>query len=181
MAPRNPLPEWQNARIFNINKQAGRCSAISYPNRQMAMADDRSASELLLNGEWQFKWAPEPGMRTEGFHKLEFDSSEWQTIAVPSNWELQGYGVPIYAPFHMPPSLKKQNLPNINPHDNPVGAYRLEFELPADWLEREIYLQFDGVCSAFYLWVNGDFVGYSQDSMLPAEFYVSPFLKKELT
>ena len=178
MAPRNPLPEWQNARIFNINKQAGRCSAISYPNRQMALADDRSASELVLDGNWQFKWAPEPAMRTEGFHKPEFDSSEWQTIPVPSNWELKGYGVPIYAPFHMPPSLKKQNLPNIDPHDNPVGAYRHEFELPDGWLEREIYLQFDGVCSAFYLWVNGDFVGYSQDSMLPAEFYISPFLKE---
>src|SRR5665648_30140 len=178
MAHRNPLPEWQNARIFNINKQAGRCSAISYPNRQTAIADDRSSSELVLDGDWQFKWAPEPAMRTEGFHKPEFDCTEWQTIPVPSNWELQGYGVPIYAPFHMPPSLKKQNLPNIDQHDNPVGAYRHEFILPSGWMEREIYLQFDGVCSAFYLWINGNFVGYSQDSMLPAEFYISPFLNE---
>ncbi len=178
MAHRNPLPEWQNAKIFNIGKQPARCNSISYPDREAALSGDSSASIFSLDGNWQFKWAPEPAMRTEGFHKPDFDSSDWETIPVPSNWELQGYGVPIYAPFHMPPSLRKSRLPNIDPHDNPVGAYRYQFPLPEKWLEREVYIQFDGVCSAFYLWINDDFVGYSQDSMLPAEFYISPYLKE---
>jgi len=171
-------PEWMDALIFEINKQSSRCSSVSYPSIEMALSGVHSPLEKYLDGEWKFHWVPRPADRTPLFYQPDFDDRNWNTIPVPSQWELQGYGVPIYAPFHMPPSLRKKNMPNIDPNDNPVGAYRYEFEISNEWLNRESYLQFDGVCSAFYLWINGEFVGYSQDSMLPAEFYVSPFLKE---
>jgi len=171
-------PEWMDARIFEINKQKSRCTAISYPTIEMARQGGDSPSEISLDGDWSFYWVSRPEKRLQGFFASDFDDSEWKTIPVPSQWEYHGYGFPIYAPFHMPPSLRKHNLPNIDPKDNPVGAYRLHFIVSQEWLEREVYIQFDGVCSAFYLWVNGQFVGYSQDSMLPAEFYISPYLKE---
>ncbi|MHB8133177.1 MAG: glycoside hydrolase family 2 TIM barrel-domain containing protein [Anaerolineaceae bacterium] len=171
-------PEWMDARIFEINKQKARCTATSYPTIEMARMGGDSPNECSLNGEWSFYWVPRPAERLEGFFNPDFNDRDWKTIPVPSQWELQGYGVPIYAPFHMPPSLRKHNLPNIDPNDNPVGAYRRHFNISQEWMDREVYIQFEGVCSAFYLWVNGQFVGYSQDSMLPAEYYLSPYLKE---
>ena len=114
----------------------------------------------------------------KGFEAPEYSLQGWNIINVPGHWELQGYGVPIYAPFHMPPSLKKSNLPNIDPDDNPVGSYRKHFTTPTEWKNHEIYLRFEGVCSAYYVWLNGSFVGYAQDSMLPSEFFISPYLKE---
>lgn len=171
-------PEWCNSRIFNINKQPARCSSHSFLSRETAESKTEHHRQLFLDGQWRFHWTPKPSGRPLDFERTNFDDSDWNTIAVPSQWELQGYGVPIYAPFHMPPSVRKKNMPDIDPQDNPVGSYRHSFKLPKEWQGQEIYLQFDGVCSAFYLWLNGNFVGYSQDSMLPAEFYVSPYLKE---
>jgi beta-galactosidase len=105
------------------------------------------------------------------------DVSQWDTIAVPSNWEMHGYGSPIYAPANMPRSLRKRRMPNIDPDNNPVGSYRRDFVLPEEWSGREVFVQFGGVCSAFLLWINGQRVGYSQGSMLPAEFHITPYLK----
>ena len=171
-------PEWMDAKIFEINKQPARCSSVSFPNQEIALNGEKSPYEKYLDGNWKFHWVPRPEDRIVDFYKPDFDDRSWKTIPVPSQWELQGYGVPIYAPFHMPPSLRKKNMPNIDPNDNPVGAYRYQFEITKEWFERETTIQFDGVCSAFYLWINGQFVGYSQDSMLPAEFLISSFLKE---
>ncbi|OJX38832.1 MAG: hypothetical protein BGO78_11455 [Chloroflexi bacterium 44-23] len=171
-------PEWMDASIFEINKQPARCSSIPFADRHSALGGQASSYELFLDGEWRFHWAPKPGERVQDFQNPAFDDQAWATCPVPAQWELHGYGVPIYAPFHMPPSLRKNDLPNIDPEDNPVGAYRRMFQIPADWQGRDIYLQFDGVCSAFYVWINGEFVGYSQDSMLPAEFHITPYLKE---
>ncbi len=171
-------PEWMDASIYEINKQPGRCSSVSFMDKKSALENKASHWELFLDGQWRFHWVPRPADRVEGFQDPAFVDHAWATIAVPCQWELHGYGVSIYAPFHMPPSLRKHDLPNIDPEDNPVGAYRHTFQIPAEWREREIYLQFDGVCSAFYVWINGAFVGYSQDSMLPAEFHITPFLKE---
>ena len=171
-------PEWMDASIFDINKQPARCSSVSFSDKKTALENKASPWEIFLDGQWSFHWVPRPAMRVEGFQDPDFDDRGWNTIPVPGQWELHGFGVPIYAPFHMPPSLRKHDLPNIDPADNPVGAYRHTFHIPAEWRERETYLQFDGVCSAFYVWVNGAFVGYSQDSMLPAEFRITPYLKE---
>ncbi len=169
-------PDWENAKIFGINKQAGRCSTRVYADRESAR-QEKHPLEISLDGEWRFCWKATPAEKPAGFHRPDFDDSDWDWIEVPSNWELKGYGVPIYAPYHMPPSLRKRGMPQIDRDDNPVGSYRTRFTLPPDWQTRPVYLQFDGVCSAFYVWLNGKLVGYSQDSMLPAEFFISPDLQ----
>lgn len=178
MPNRHLIPEWQNPEIFEINRQRARSSSASYPSLKSIEYGQNSIRQFTLDGEWDFNWVPKPSERPDGFEALEYSTEGWQTINVPGQWELQGYGVPIYAPFHMPPSLKKRNLPNIDPEDNPVGSYRKSFTLPAEWKNHEIYLRFEGVCSAYYVWLNGSFVGFAQDSMLPSEFYISPFLKE---
>ena len=160
-------PEWENAKIFGINKVDARCSSKVYADRESAQKQINPL-EHTLDGSWRFHWCPKPADKPEGFQQINFDDSNWDWIQVPSNWELKGYGVPIYAPYHMPPSLKKQSMPNIDPQDNPVCSYRTTFDVSSTWLDQAVYLQFDGVCSAFYVWINGQFVGYSQDSMLPA-------------
>jgi len=176
--PKNHLvPEWQNPEIYEINRQPARSTSLSYPSIKAIQSGKESENQHSLDGLWDFHWVPRPAERPEGFEKPDFNLEGWQKINVPGHWELQGYGVPIYAPFHMPPSLRKRNLPNIDPQDNPVGSYRHIFSLPPEWRDKEIYLQFGGVSSAFYLWINGSFVGYAQDSMLPSEFYISPYLK----
>ncbi|PKO05066.1 MAG: hypothetical protein CVU41_13580 [Chloroflexi bacterium HGW-Chloroflexi-3] len=170
------IPEWHNPEIFEINRQPARSTSLSYPSLKLIDDHQNSPRQISLDGEWDFHWVPSPANRPERFESLENSPEGWQKIKVPGHWELQGYGVPIYAPFHMPPSLKKHNLPNIDPHDNPVGSYRKHFTLSPEWKNHEIYLRFEGVCSAYYVWLNGSFVGYAQDSMLPSEFYISPYL-----
>ncbi|MBN2408117.1 MAG: DUF4981 domain-containing protein, partial [Candidatus Aminicenantes bacterium] len=136
----------------------------------------RFASEFiqLLNGQWKFHWVSRPSDRPRDFFRPEADVSAWKEISVPGNWQLQGYGVPIYMnsdyPFPADP-------PRI-PHDgNPVGSYRTEFAVPSGWSGRQVFLHFDGVDSAFYVWVNGWPAGYSQDSRTPAEFNITRHLK----
>ncbi|MBE0688233.1 MAG: DUF4981 domain-containing protein [Anaerolineaceae bacterium] len=170
------IPEWQNPEIFEINRQPARSTSLSYPTLKSIEDRQNSTRQISLDGKWDFLWVPKPADRPEGFETSEYSSVNWHKINVPGHWELQGYGVPIYAPFHMPPSLKKRNLPNIDPEDNPVGSYRKHFTVPVEWKNYEIYLRFEGVCSAYYVWLNGSFVGYAQDSMLPSEFFISPYL-----
>lgn len=172
------IPEWQNPEIFEINRQPARSTSVSFATLKSIRKQPDSTRQLLLDGEWDFHWVPRPADRPLVFESPNFTPVNWQKINVPGHWELNGYGVPIYGPFHMPPSLRKRNLPNIDPEDNPVGSYRHVFSIPADWQNQEIYLRFDGVCSAYYVWLNGEFVGYAQDSMLPSEFYISPYLLK---
>ncbi len=172
------IPEWQNPEIFEINRQPTRSTSLSYPSLKSIESGQNSIRQISLDGDWDFHWVPKPAERPEGFEALEYSTEGWKTIQVPGHWELQGYGVPIYAPFHMPPSLKKRNLPNIDPDDNPVGSYRKSFSIPLEWKNHEIYLRFEGVCSAYYVWLNGSFVGYAQDSMLPSEFFITPYLRE---
>jgi beta-galactosidase len=172
------ITEWQNPEIFEINRQPARSSSLSYPSLKSINDQQNSPRQFSLDGGWDFHWVPRPSDRPKGFEAQAYSTERWQTIKVPGHWELQGYGVPIYAPFHMPPSLKKRNLPNIDPDDNPVGSYRKTFTIPVEWHDHEIYLRFEGVCSAYYVWLNGSFVGYAQDSMLPSEFFISPYLKE---
>lgn len=178
MPKQHLMPEWQNPQVFEINRQPTRSSSLSYPSLKSIKNQQNSTRQISLDGEWDFHWVPRPADRPEGFEDPDYSTLSWNKINVPGHWELQGYGVPIYAPFHMPPSLKKRNLPNIDPDDNPVGSYRKSFSLPVEWKNHEIYLCFEGVCSAYYVWLNGSFVGYAQDSMLPSEFYISPYLKE---
>lgn len=169
---------WEDARVFGINKEAPRATAWWYPSTDQAarMKHDESPFFSSLNGEWKFHWSPKPSERPVSFHGTSFDAAGWDTITVPSNWEMKGFDIPIYTNFRYPRPVKTfGQLPRIDHDDNPVGSYIRSFTLPAAWLENDhrIHIHFGGVMSAFHAWVNGTHVGYSQDSMLPAEFDIT--------
>ncbi|MBN2153242.1 MAG: DUF4981 domain-containing protein [Candidatus Lokiarchaeota archaeon] len=181
--------EWENARIFGVNKEPPHCTLVPFDGVDGALRKtehgEHEANYLTpyyktLNGKWRFNWVKRPADRPVGFHETAFDVSGWKEIDVPLNWEMAGYGIPIYTNVTYPYSLKLDDPPNIDHEDNPVGSYRREFVLPAQWLEdgRQVFVHFDGVQSAFYLWINGDYVGFSEDSMTPAEFNVTGHLRE---
>ena len=168
--------DWENPEVVGCNKEPGHCTLVPYPDNRMALKAEREASPYYrsLNGNWKFKWVRKPADRPVDFYRPDYDVSRWKEISVPSNWQLHGYGIPIYlnVPFPFPP-----NPPHI-PHDyNPVGSYRTEFTIPPNWKGRQVFIHFDGVKSAFYLWINGRMVGYSQNSMTPAEFNITTYLE----
>jgi beta-galactosidase len=179
-------PDWENPDVVGINKEPGHCTLVPYSDIETAIKGDRKASRFYkslngncrfyksLNGNWEFHWVSKPADRPLNFYESSYDVSSWDQIPVPSNWQMHGYGIPIYlnVPYPFPP-----NPPYI-PHDyNPVGSYRRRFTISEEWKGRQIFLHFDGVKSGFYVWVNGQKVGYSQDSMTPAEFNITQYLK----
>ncbi|RLD74929.1 MAG: beta-galactosidase, partial [Bacteroidetes bacterium] len=173
------LHDWENIAVISINKEAPHVTLMPYATVEQALSGDPASSPFykLLNGDWKFNWVYKPADRPEGFFMPEFIDDSWLTIPVPSNWELQGYGVPIYV--NQPYEFTDHPNPPEVPHDyNPVGSYRNWFTIPADWNERQVFIHFGAVKSAMYLWINGEKVGYSQGSKLPAEFNITPFLKE---
>lgn len=177
----NTRYDWQNPQLVARNKEPGHATSVPYADEEAALAGDRTASPYLklLSGEWQFKVAPNPASVPEGFYKPDYDASGWDTIAVPGNWQLQGldrgYDVPIYTTSQYPFSIA--DLPCVPADDNPTGAYRRTFAVPDEWRGRQIFLHFEGVDSAFHVWVNGEMVGYSEGSRLPAEFNITPVIR----
>src|SRR5262249_42424983 len=150
-----------------------------------ALNDDFTNSPFYfsLNGTWKFHWVPTPELRPTNFFQTNFDDSAWADIDVPSCVEMKGYGIPIYVssgyPFKIdPPRVMGEPPTNYTAFSqrNPVSSYRREFELPANWSGRHVFIHFDGVESAFYIWINGRRVGYSQNSRSPAEFDLTDFL-----
>ena len=184
--------DWENEKVFAIGKEPGHPTLIPYATEDEMVADaayerpwERTASSryFLLNGKWKFNWVKAPEERPVNFYKPSFDVSGWQELDVPSCWEMKGYGTPLYTnvtyPFlNNPPFIQSQKGYTMEKEPNPVGSYRRDFELPATWKGLEVYLHFDGVYSAFYVWVNGRKVGYSQGSNNDAEFNITPFVKR---
>ena len=184
--------DWENEKVFAVNKEPGHPTLIPYASEAEMVADaayahpwERTASSryLLLNGKWKFHWVKAPEERPAAFYKPSFDVSAWDEIEVPSCWEMKGYGTPLYTnvtyPFlNNPPFIQAQRGYTMEKEPNPVGSYRREFNLPADWAGKEVYLHFDGVYSAFYVWVNGKKVGYSQGANNDAEFNVTSYVRK---
>jgi len=174
-AGEDPL-DWENPLVLGINKEAPRATSLPYADLESARLGGREATPYvkLLNGDWKFHWVGRPADRPADFFRTDFDDSGWETIPVPSCWEMKGYGIPIYTnvvyPFPADP-------PRI-PHEyNPVGSYRTEFETPVQWEGRQVFIHFGGVYSAFSIWVNGRKVGYSQGSKTPAEFNITRYLR----
>jgi len=171
--------DWENPEMVGEGKEPPHCTLMPYPDVSAAKTGTREASpfHLSLNGTWRFHWVPKPADRPVEFHERDYDDSGWPTIAVPSNWELQGFDIPIYTNVKYPFAPVDPDPPHI-PHDNnPVGSYRREFTIPERWKGRQVFLHFDGVKSFFYVWVNGDRVGCSKDSMTAAEFNITPLLR----
>ena len=170
--------DWENSEIFSINKEEAHSTAIPFANFEQAKKAvwEDSPYYKLLNGSWKFNWVPKPADRPLDFYKPDYDVSQWDEIPVPGNWQMHGYGIPIYTNTDYP--FVVVNPPFI-PHDNnPVGSYRRNISIPENWDGREVFIHFSGVKSAFYIWINGKKVGYSQGSMTPAEFNITPYLKK---
>jgi beta-galactosidase len=170
------LLEWEDPQIVGINKEAAHATMTVFSDEATALSGDRSASPWYqsLNGAWQFSWVPRPALRPVDFYRTDFDASAWKTIPVPSNWQMQGYDFPHYTNINYP---FEKNPPYIRHDHNPVGSYRRTFTLPAEWSGRQVFLHFAGVESAMYVWVNGQKVGYSEDSRTPAEFDITKYLK----
>ncbi|GAO30079.1 beta-galactosidase [Geofilum rubicundum JCM 15548] len=181
------LLDWEDPQIIERNKEPGRAVFFSYPDVSKAIRGHLTdAYRVNLDGQWFFNLAANPDERPVDFFRPEFDVSGWDLIDVPGNWEVQGYDVPIYVniPYEFAdtrtPITELTNGPDLNrvPKTyNPVGSFRRTFEVPADWHSREVFIHFGSVKSAFYLWVNGEMVGYSQGSKLPSEFNISLILR----
>jgi beta-galactosidase len=173
--------DWANPALTGINKMPGHATLIPFSSEKDALQHptslDRAGSPyfLSLNGEWQFSVAPNPALSPAGFEQTAYNAAAWDHIQVPGNWQLQGdYDIPIYVnvqyPFPVDDSL------SVPVDDNPTAAYRRIFTIPEAWQGRQVFLTFDGVDSAFHLWINGKFVGFSKDSRLPAEFDITSFI-----
>lgn len=171
-----PAPDWENPEIFAVNKEVTRSTSLPYPNEELAESDDYAASPYyqLLNGNWKFFWVPKVAQVPEGFWKEDYKVDAWKEIPVPGNWEFNGYGTPFYvsAGFGFAPKP-----PYIDREDSPVGAYRHDFTIPESWDGRRVFLHFDAGTNAMYVWVNGQKVGYTQNSKSPAEFDITPYIR----
>ncbi len=184
----------ENPNVISENKEDAHAGFMSYSSEKSANQKGfLSENFILLDGLWKFKWVQVPAERPINFFNDNYDISSWGSIKVPANWELQGYGVPVYvnipyefSDYRTPISKEMEFIegtypknPGKIPHDNnPVGSYKREFDLPENWQkEKEVFLHIGAMKSGGFVWVNGNYVGYSQDSKLPAEFDVSKYLK----
>ncbi|MEI6948099.1 sugar-binding domain-containing protein, partial [Paraflavisolibacter sp. H34] len=185
-APIPDLPaEIENPECIGLNKQPAHATLMPYADLQEALKADRYTSSYSrsLNGSWKFNWVAHPKDRPKEFYKESFSVAGWKDIAVPSNWEIKGYGTPFYRNIGY---TFYKDFPHVmtTPPEyftafkerNPVGSYRRNFEVPANWNGGRIFLTFDGVDAGFFVWVNGRKVGYSVNSRNAAEFDVTDFV-----
>lgn len=165
---------WEDPLVTSINREHARATAYSFKNTEDALIGDRSKSRMmLLNGEWEFSFAPKPADAPMDFFKSRVKG--WTRIEVPSNWEMKGYDIPIYKSAVYP--FRPINPPYIPKDYNAVGSYQRTFIIPADWKGMNITIHFGAVSSAFKVWINGLYLGYGEDSCLPSEFNITPYLK----
>lgn len=171
--------------IVSLNRMPMRATAFAYENADLARKRQKEASAyfLSLNGNWKFHWVQDPRQRPQEFYKTGFNDAAWKDFTVPANWELNGYGLPIYVnqPYEFAGHAKRgaQLDPpyDIPVDNNPVGSYRKKFVVPKDWDGRQVFIHLGAVKSAFFIWVNGEKVGYSEDSKLAAEFDITKYIK----
>ncbi|MBP7508718.1 MAG: DUF4981 domain-containing protein [Prolixibacteraceae bacterium] len=173
------INDWENPEVNGVNKEE--------PHSYSFLSGDKANNPMIksLNGLWMFKWSPDPQSRPVDFYMADYTAEDWENILVPGNWELQGFGTPIYTniayPFKVdPPRVTGEPESYFTSYleRNPVGSYLTTFIVPEDWNDKLVFLNFGGVLSAFYVWVNGHKVGYSENSMSPAEFDVTAFIHK---
>jgi beta-galactosidase len=174
--------DWKNNSVLQINRKAATSVIIPANNEKEAQTTniEQLSNYQTLNGQWSFNYSEGPNERVKDFYEPTYDLSNWNKINVPGNWELQGYGMPMYMnhPFDFSPNKRPTPpvldfIPTIK---NPVGSYRRTFTVPQNWKSKEVFLHFGAVKSAMYVWVNGNKVGYSQGSKTPAEFNITPYL-----
>lgn len=170
---------WENPDINGINKER--------PHAYTFLTEGKASNPMIqsLNGIWKFKWSPDPQSRPVDFYIENYSTDKWDNILVPGNWELQGFGTPIYTniafPFKLDPpkvTSEPEKLFTTYHERNAVGSYLTSFIVPENWNDKLVFINFGGVQSAFYIWVNGQQVGYSENSMSPAEFDITKYIRK---
>lgn len=172
--------EWLDPNINEINRAPMHANFFAYESLELAenAIKEKSAKFMTLNGKWKFLWVEDAWKRPQDFYKLEYDDSSWDDFSIPAVWELNGYGSPIYVNSTYPwRNHFKSNPPYVPEEKNHVGSYRRIIEVPKEWRGKDIVAHFGSVTSNMYLWVNGKFVGYSEDSKLEAEFDITRYLK----
>lgn len=171
--------EWQDPNINEVNRVPMHAYYFAYENEAAAQkaVKENSANFMSLNGDWKFNWVKNQDERPTDFWKPGFNDKSWKTLPVPAVWELNGYGDPIYVNTgYAWRNFFKSNPPYVPTENNHVGSYRREITIPANWSGKDIFAHFGSVTSCIYLWVNGKFVGYSEDSKLETEFNLTPYL-----
>ncbi|MFE5394547.1 glycoside hydrolase family 2 TIM barrel-domain containing protein [Streptomyces sp. NPDC056568] len=177
-------PQWQDFGVFRLGTEPPHTTLMPYPDVKAALTGDRTRSpyRLSLDGTWKFAYADRPEDRDVDFHRTDTDDGDWETIPVPSVWQLHGQDFPIYLnityPYWGPNGRGEDPQPPTAPtRYNPVGQYRRTFTVPRDWDGRRTFLHFEGVKSAHYVWINGELVGYDEDSYTPSEYDITDHLK----
>lgn len=169
-------PAWNDIDVIRENTEPPRAHFTPYRNTSDALAGDVSANPWFksLNGAWKFNYAESPAGRPADFYQTDYDVSAWSDIPVPSNWEREGYGYAIYVNVPYPFEIDEPNVPT---DVNPVGSYRRDFNVSDEWQGEELFLNFGAVSSAFYVWINGEYVGYSEGSKTASEFKVTDHVR----
>lgn len=189
-------PEWNNELVSDVNREKACQIAIPFADEKQAtsLTIEDSPFYKTLNGTWKFNWVADPKDRPQDFYKPEYDVTQWDDIKVPATWQIEAvrnnkkWDKPLYCnviyPFCEWGKVQWPNVIQPRPADytfatmpNPVGSYRRDFTVPDSWKGRDVFIRFNGVEAGFYIWVNGKKVGYSEDSYLPAEFNLTPYLK----
>ena len=190
VAYKDVLPEyWENETVFAVNKEQGHATYIPYPDAAQMLGDEYYSKPWIeptsdyfmsLNGTWKFNLVEEPSQRPQDFFETDYDVSSWDDLPVPSNWEMHGYDKPLYCnveyPFANNPPYITRRTGYSGYGINPVGSYRRDFTLPADWGDKQVFVHFGGIYSAAYVWVNGEFVGYTQGANNDHEFDISKYV-----
>lgn len=179
--PANGYPEWNNnPDIFQLNRQQAHSYMMPFKTESEALSKEHASSPYYrsLNGTWKFAFAETPDQRIQHFYEANYDSNNWADMPVPSHWQLQGYDYPQYTNVQYPWSVSEPELkaPFAPTKYNPVGSYIRSFSVPEEWTGQPVFISFQGVESAFYVWINGELVGYSEDTFTPAEFDLTPYL-----
>ena len=179
MTAQAQVKDWENPQVIGINK-------LPYHSTLQLPSKEKDCKEIIsLDGQWLFHWTKDPDSRPVGFEAEDYDVSRWDRITVPGNWQLQGFGTPIYTNMTYPFQRNRPSVTSEPPRDwtayenrNPVGSYVTYINVTREMLNQNLILHFGGVHSAMYVWMNGKKVGYSQNSMSPAEFDVTSFLRE---
>ena len=174
------MKEWQDPQVNGVNRMPMHAAYFAYENAGKAADGDMASSDnyMSLNGKWKFNWVKDAGQRPTDFWRTDFNDRGWDEIMVPGVWELNGYGDPIYVNVVYPwRNSYKNNPPYVPTENNHVGTYRRTVRVPADWKGKDVIAHFGSVTSNIYLWVNGKFVGYGEDSKLENEFDLTPYIK----
>ena len=168
--------EWRDPKVFAINKEPAKATALPYSSEKQAIEDNYSGSPYyqLLNGKWKFHWVAKAADAPENFYREDYNANGWGEIPVPGTWEFNGYGIPVYVASGF--GFRAPNF-EVDPDDTPTGSYRHEFNIPESWNGRHVFIHFEGGTTAMYVWVNGKLAGYTENAKCPAEFDITSLIR----